>query len=132
MVTDSQVKLLRRKLMQGKTLVAAAAAAGMCERSARRWKEGLVPSEAKKPRHWRTRADAFAEVWEDELVPLLEKDAERVLEARTLLGQLEKRHPGINRTFYCAVTTITTRYVNSHSIFLIRSTSGSEKLRRHS
>lgn len=94
MVTDSQVKLLRRKAMQGKTLVAAAAAAGMCERSARRWKEGLLPSEAKKPRHWRTRADAFVEVWKDELVPLLEKDADRVLEARTLLSQLEKKHPG--------------------------------------
>ena len=94
MLTDSQVRLLRRKLMQGKTLVSAAAAAGMCERTGRSWKEGLLPSETKKPRHWRTRPDPFAEVWEDELVPLLERDDERVLEGRTLLAELEKKCPG--------------------------------------
>jgi hypothetical protein len=94
MVTDSQVRLLRRKLMQGKTLVAAAAAAGMSERTARTWKEGLLPSATRKPRQWRTRPDPFAEVWQSELVPLLERDEERVLEAQTLLGELEKRRPG--------------------------------------
>lgn len=93
MVPDSQVRLLRRKRMQGKTQVAAAAAAGMSERTARRWRESLLPSEAKNPRHWRTRPDAFAEVWADELVPLLKADEERVLESRTLLAELEKRHP---------------------------------------
>jgi hypothetical protein len=79
--------------MQGKTQVAAAAAAGMCERTGRRWKEGLLPSASKKPRHWRTRPDAFAEVWETELVPLLERDTKGILEARTLLAELEGRHP---------------------------------------
>src|SRR5262245_52081714 len=94
MVTDSQVRLLRHKLMQGKTLVAAAAAAGMSERTARTWKEGLLPSATKKARVWRTRADPFAEVWRSHIVPLLERDEERVLEARTLLGELEKKRPG--------------------------------------
>ena len=92
MVTDSQVRLLRRKLMQGKRQVAAAAAAGMSERSARTWKEGSLPSGRKAARHWRTRPDPFAEVWEAELVPLLARDEERVLEARTLLAELEKKH----------------------------------------
>jgi hypothetical protein len=94
MVTDSQVRLLRRKLMQGKTLVAAGASAGMSERTARTWKEGVLPSATKEARSWRTRPDPFAEVWRSELVPLLERDEERVLEARTLLGELEKRRPG--------------------------------------
>jgi hypothetical protein len=94
MVTDSQVRLLRRKLMQGKRQMAAAAAAGMSERSARAWKEGPLPSATKRPRGWRTRPDPFAEVWEAELVPLLERDEGRVLEARTLLAELGKRRPG--------------------------------------
>src|SRR3990170_4970683 len=95
MVTDSQVRLLRQKLMQDKRQVAAAAAAGMCERSARNWKEGSLPSVSKSPRDWRTRPDPFAEVWKDELVPLLEKDDERILEARTLMAELEKKHAGV-------------------------------------
>ncbi|MGH7472406.1 MAG: IS21 family transposase [Candidatus Methylomirabilales bacterium] len=94
MVTDSQVRLLRRKLMQGKRQMAAAAAAGMSERSGRTWKEGPLPSATKEPRDWRTRPDPYAGVWEDELVPLLEGDKKRVLEARTLLAELEKKHAG--------------------------------------
>jgi len=94
LVTDSQVRLLRRKRMQGKTLVAAAAAAGMSERTGRTWKDGLLPSEKRRPRHWRTRPDPFVGVWAGEVVPLLKADEERVLESRTLLAELEKRHPG--------------------------------------
>lgn len=94
MVTDIQVRLLRRKLMTGKTLVGAAAAAGMSERTARTWKEGPLPSATKEPRSWRTRVDPFAEVWESELVPLLDSDEKGVLEGRTLLAQLERKHPG--------------------------------------
>jgi len=94
MVTDGQVRLLRRKLMEEKTLVAAAAAAGMSERTARTWREGPVPSARKTPRQWRTRRDPFAEVWAAELVPLLERDEARVLEGRTLLAELEKKLPG--------------------------------------
>jgi hypothetical protein len=64
------------------------------ERTARTWKEGLLPSARKGVRWWRTRPDPFAKVWGDELVPLLEKDKEGILEARTLLGVLEGIHPG--------------------------------------
>jgi transposase InsO family protein len=94
MVTDSQVRLLRHKLMQGKSQIAAAAAAGMSERSARTWKEGSLPSATKEPRDWRTRLDPFAGVWESELVPLLLEDKKGILEARTLLAELEKKHEG--------------------------------------
>jgi hypothetical protein len=37
MVTEAQVRVLRRKLMEGKTQEAAAAGAGMSVRSERRW-----------------------------------------------------------------------------------------------
>jgi len=94
MVTDSQVRLLRQKLMEDKKLVAAAAAAGMSERTGRTWRGGLLPSATKGPRRWRTRPDPFVEVWKVELEPLLERDEERVLEARTLLAELEKKGPG--------------------------------------
>ena len=51
MVTDAQVRRLRRKLMEGKTLASAAAAAAMSERAARTWKEGLLPSQTKERRN---------------------------------------------------------------------------------
>ncbi len=38
MVKDAQVRLLRKKMAEGKTIMAAAAAAGMSERSAYAWK----------------------------------------------------------------------------------------------
>jgi hypothetical protein len=103
MLTDAQVRLLRRKIMERKTQAAAAAAAGMCERSARTWQRGLLPSETKTPRGWRTRVDPFAAVWDGEVVPLLEADEKRALEASTVLDELDRRHrkglgPGQLRT----------------------------------
>jgi hypothetical protein len=92
MVTDAQVRLLRKKMTEGKTIAAAAAAAGMSERSAYTWKKGPLPSEAKKPRPWRTRTDPFAAVWETDVVPLLRADAEGVLDATTVLADLRRRH----------------------------------------
>jgi Mu transposase, C-terminal domain len=94
MLTDTQVRVLRRKLMEGKRQEGAAAAAGMSVRSARHWQSGPYSSKAHKPHGWRTRRDPFAEVFEREIVPLLVLDDRRLLEARTLLGELERRHPG--------------------------------------
>ena len=45
--------------MEGKTLETAAAMAGMCVRSARKWQHGPLPSETKQERWWRTRPDPF-------------------------------------------------------------------------
>jgi hypothetical protein len=95
MVTDEQVRLLRRKQMEGKSQEAAAAAAGMSVRTARKWSSaGGLPSASKAPRSWRTREDPFEGVWDEEIVPLLERDEERVLQATTLIDLLEGRHPG--------------------------------------
>ena len=93
MVTDQQVILLRRRIMEGKTQQASAATAGMSARSARRWQRGPLPSEKKK-RSWRTRPDAFSGVWEEEIVPLLRRDAREKLQATVLLEWLDERYPG--------------------------------------
>jgi hypothetical protein len=103
MVTDAQVRLLRKKMAEGKTMLTAAAAAGMSERSAYVWKDGSLPSDRKGPRSWRTRPDPFEAVWETEIVPLLRADEEAVLEGTTVLAELRRRHgnafgPGQLRT----------------------------------
>jgi hypothetical protein len=92
MVTDAQVRLLRKKMTEGKTIASAAAAAGMSERSAYAWKQGSLPSETKEPRPWRTRPDPFEAVWEGDVVPLLTADTDGALEATTVLGELRRRH----------------------------------------
>jgi hypothetical protein len=94
MVTDAQVKRLRKKLMEAKTMEAAAMAAGMSERSARTWKTGALPSQTKVARDWRTRADPFAEVWTSDVVPLLEADVKGVLEAKTVIDVLAEKYTG--------------------------------------
>ena len=80
--------------MEGKTLEAAAAAAAMSERTARTWQEGRLPSQTKTPRDWRTRPDPFTEVWDTDVVPLLEADETGRLEAKTIVEVLGQRYPG--------------------------------------
>jgi transposase InsO family protein len=93
MFSDNQVGLLRKKVAEGKTVEAAAAAAGMSERSAYTWKKsGPLPSGAKKPRTWRTRQDPFEAAWATEVVPLLKADENSVLDATTVLELLRERH----------------------------------------
>ena len=80
--------------MKGKSQESAAAVAGMSVRTARKWEWGSLPSGSKAPRSWRTRPDPFEGVWDEEIVPLLVRDAERILQATTLFELLERRHPG--------------------------------------
>ena len=94
MITDRQVLLMRQKLMEGKSQETAAAVAGMGVRSARSWQQGPLPSEKKEERRWRTRADPFEGVWEEEIEPLLREEAARGLRATTIIEYLEERHPG--------------------------------------
>ena len=94
LVTDGQVRRLREKRMSGETLAAAAAAAGMSERTARKWQRGALPSTAKGPRTWRTREDPFADVWQSEVVPQLVADTDGRLQVLTLFTALCRRHPG--------------------------------------
>jgi hypothetical protein len=103
MVTDAQVRLLRKKMAEAKTMATAAAAAGMSERSAYTWREGPLPGAAKEPRSWRTRPDPFASVWDAEVVALLTADTRGILEAKTVLEELRRQHgdeygPGQLRT----------------------------------
>ena len=93
MVSDTQVRLLRRKRMDGKTQAASAAAAGMSIRTAREWDSGPVTSATKHSRDWRTRSDPFATVWSTEIEPLLQRDSKGVLEAKWVLAELCARHP---------------------------------------
>jgi transposase len=80
--------------MDGKTQAAAAAAAGMSERTARKWEDGPLPSQTQLPRTWRTRPDPFADVWQTEIEPLLVADEAGELQATTILMALQLRHLG--------------------------------------
>lgn len=90
-ITDHQVHKYKdhRKAL---TQVAAAAKAGLSERSARRIERSQTLPSQKPPRSWRTRSDPLADVWEAEVVPLLQTDP--LLNAVTLLEELQRRHPG--------------------------------------
>jgi hypothetical protein len=94
MVLDAQVRLLRRKMKDGMSQEAAAAAVGMSVRTARKWQRGPLPGDWRKERHWRTRQDPFDGVWESEVVAFLRSDRDGVLEAKTLLEHLQEKHPG--------------------------------------
>lgn len=80
--------------MEGKTQETSAAAAGMSVRSARQWEHGSYPSQRRKPHTWRTRQDPFGGVFDSEVAPLLTEDSQGILEATTLLAELNRRHPG--------------------------------------
>ncbi len=100
-ITREQVKLFMKLRNQGDTQIQASAKAGIAERSGRRIDAG-ERREKKKPRHWRTRKDPFAEVWQSEIVPILEKTP--ALMPTTLFEDLQDRHPGrfsnkLKRTF---------------------------------
>jgi hypothetical protein len=73
----------------------AADAVGISLRSAQRIDRGeLQPhnQQHQRGRHWRTRADPLADVWDSVLVPMLEKAPQ--LEPQTLLLHLEQAFPG--------------------------------------
>src|SRR5713101_9043252 len=93
MVTNAQVRLMRQKLMDGKTQAVAAVASGMSLRTAREWDHGPAPSASKQPRDWRTRPDPFVAVWLTDVEPLLRSDLKGVLEAKWVLEVLRQRYP---------------------------------------
>ncbi len=69
----------------------AAAKAGMSPRSARRVEEDVTLPSQEPRRYWRSRPDAFAGVWDNEVVPLLKRAPK--LMAITLLRKLQDDHP---------------------------------------
>jgi hypothetical protein len=92
MVTDEQVRRLRKLSNSEKNQEIAAAKAGMDPTTARRYRNlERLPSELKKERPWRTREDPFSEVWD-----AVEKQIEESpnLEAKTLFEWLQREYPG--------------------------------------
>jgi hypothetical protein len=93
MVTDQQVRRLRRLDLRGLPQGQAAAKAGLDEKTARKYRRlGKLPSEVRRmDRDYRTRPDPFAEVW-----PQLEAQLRLNpgLEAKPLFADLQRRFPG--------------------------------------
>ena len=92
MVTDGQVRKLRRMLSRGDSLALAARRSGMDEKSARKYRNGEgLPSQRSAKRTWRTREDPFAQVWPEVAARL---EAEPRLRAFALFAWLQDRYPG--------------------------------------
>lgn len=91
MVTDSQVRALRKARAEGKTQAEAARMAGMSTRTARKWEVGQLPSDTSKAREWRTRADPFSEVCLYCVRRFL--DQHKHATAREVLAWVARRHP---------------------------------------
>ncbi len=92
MVTDRQVRMLMKLINEEETLAAAAAKAGMDEKTARKWRDcGMVPSQSKVGHTWRTRSDPFEDVWEEVKAKLAVNPG---FEAKTLFEDLQRRYPG--------------------------------------
>jgi hypothetical protein len=92
MITDAQVRKLRRFLNEQRTLSQAAAKANMDEKTARKYRRlGRPPSELAKPHLWVTRPNPFAEVW-PEVCDLLALHPG--LQAKTIFADLQRRYPG--------------------------------------
>ena len=90
-ITDLQVikyKQLRGKLSQE----SAAARIGISVSSARRIERRSELPSQRGARQWRTRIDPLEQVWDNEVVPLLESAP--ALMAVSVLEELQRRHPG--------------------------------------
>lgn len=93
MITDQQVRRLRRLDLCGLSKERVADKAGMDAKTARKYRRlGKLPSEVRRmERDYRTRNDPFVEVW-----PQLETQLQLNpgLEAKTLFADLQRRFPG--------------------------------------
>jgi transposase len=55
-----------------------------------------MPAASKIARHWRTRKDPLDGIWEEKILPLLEADEKGVLQATSIVAELEYRHPELS------------------------------------
>lgn len=90
-ITDRQVNEYKR-YRRVNSQEAAAVKTGMSVRTARRVERVTGLPSQRGPRTWRTREDPLVAVWASQVVPLLER--EPMLNAVTLLEELQRRHPG--------------------------------------
>lgn len=89
-ITDLQVT--KYKELRGKhSQEAAAVRTGISVASARRIESSVLLPSQRPLREWRTRADPLGEVWESEVIPMLESAP--ALMAVTVLEELQRRHP---------------------------------------
>jgi len=92
MVTDEQVRRLRKLSKTEKNQEVAAAKAGMAPNTARKYLgDPRLPSERNEERNWRTRNDPFTEVWEEVREQVATNPG---LEAKTLFEALQRKYPG--------------------------------------
>jgi len=93
MVTkDAQVKGLFMSMSEGKPLYVSAQRADVCENTARKYvRSNRFPSDLKQPHTWRTRPDAFSEVWPRIEALLVD---EPHLEAKSAFELLQREYPG--------------------------------------
>src|ERR1700738_1550838 len=92
MVTDVQIRRLKRLSKTEKTQEVAAAKAGMDIKTARKYlRDGGLPSEQNQNRTWRTRPDPFDGVWEEIRHRIA---AHPGLEAKTLFEAVQRERPG--------------------------------------
>ncbi len=91
--TDAQVRILMRERKKGHTQEQAAAKANLKSRktAAKYERLGLLPSQLKKPRTYKTHPDAFAADW-PEIEQMLSDAPE--LEAKALFEWLQEQQPG--------------------------------------
>lgn len=117
MVTDGQVKELRRLLASGKSLTTSSRMTEMDEKTARDYRDDhRLPSQRKKPRSYRTRIDPFVDVWSEVKARL---EAEPRLQAKTLFQWLQDCYPGLYPN--------STRRTFERRVRLWRSTEGPDK-----
>jgi hypothetical protein len=92
LVTDKQVRRLFALVKLENNQEIAATKAGMDRKTARKYlRARRLPNELPQATRWRTRADAFEEVWA-ELCELLKVNPG--LEAKTLFDYLQRQYPG--------------------------------------
>lgn len=92
MVTDQQVRRLKKLVNKEKNLEIAASKAGMSKKTACKYiKKNKLPSEFKTAHTWRTRGDPFEDVWEEVKEHLKVNSG---LEAKTLFEEVQGKYPG--------------------------------------
>jgi transcriptional regulator with XRE-family HTH domain len=119
MKTDSEVLLMKRERLKGKTQEQAAARAGMSVRTARKYERtDKLPSQLKLPRSHRTRPNPFADDWAW-VCAQLERDS--ALQAKTLFAELclrspERYQPAQLRTLQRHIATWRAHHGPAHAV----------------
>lgn len=92
MVTDNQVRRLKRMVQTEGTKAVASAKAGMDTKTARKYlRLGKLPSQMKQEHTWKTRKDPFEGVW-NEVKSFLKEEAR--FEAKTIFEWFQRSYPG--------------------------------------